>query len=132
MPKFALLFGLLLAVLGIASYLEALGPNVGSDGKPSMTALIPTWFGLALMLLGTLSLLLPHQRKHFMHLAAVVGLLGAIGGLVPMIRGGLDLGKASVLAGVLMTLLSAIFEFLCVKSFIDARKARQNASAAPA
>jgi hypothetical protein len=65
-----------------------------------------------------------------MHLAAMVGLLGAIGGFMPLIRqynktGSFDPLKPSAVAGELMILICLVFVGLCVKSFIAARKARE-------
>jgi hypothetical protein len=72
----------------------------------------------------------PTALKHVMHLAAMVGLFGAIGGFMPLIRqynktGSFDPTKPSAVSGEAMILICVVFVGLCVKSFIDARKARQ-------
>ena len=64
-----------------------------------------------------------------MHLAAMVGVLGAVGGVMPLYRqysktGAFDPSKPSAISGELMILICVVFVMLCVKSFIDARKAR--------
>jgi hypothetical protein len=64
-----------------------------------------------------------------MHVAAVVGVLGFLGGFMPLQRqykltGEVDLFKPSAVSGLLMSLICAVFVGLCVKSFIDARRAR--------
>ena len=117
--------GAALAVVGLVGYYS---PNVGGlEGTPqaSPTGLIPTAIGGLLILCGLIVLAAPHLRKHVMHLAAVIGLIGAIGGFMPIVRGNLDFGKASVVAGILMVLLCSLFVGLCVRSFVQARKARQ-------
>ena len=117
--------GAALAVVGLVGYYS---PNVGGlEGTPqaSPTGLIPTAIGGLLILCGLIVLAAPHLRKHVMHLAAVIGVIGAIGGFMPIVRGNLDFGKASVVAGILMVLLCSLFVGLCVRSFVQARKARQ-------
>ena len=117
--------GAALAVVGLVGYYS---PNVGGlEGTPqaSPTGLIPTAIGGLLILCGLIVLAAPHLRKHVMHLAAVIGVIGAIGGFLPIVRGNLDFGKASVVAGILMVLLCSLFVGLCVRSFVQARKARQ-------
>ena len=59
-----------------------------------------------------------------MHLAAMVGLLGAIGGVMPLQRNKFDFEKSGSVAGLLMIVISAIFVVLCVRSFVLARIAR--------
>ncbi len=129
MAKFALLFGALLIAVGCIGYYE---PSLLGEGTPqaSMTGLIPAWFGAALALCGLISLLQPSLNKHLMHFAAMVGLFGAIGGFVPVIMAKFNFAKASNVAGMLMTGLSIAFVVLCIRSFIEARKARQSAGPA--
>jgi hypothetical protein len=70
------------------------------------------------------------RRKHVMHLAAVVGLVGFLGGFMPLIRqynktGEFDPLKPSAISGELMILVCGVFLWLCVNSFIAARRARK-------
>jgi hypothetical protein len=100
-----------------------------SEVKPSPTALIPAAIGVVLVLCGLLAFK-ESLRKHVMHLAVIVGLVGAIGGFMPLIRqynksGSFNPAKPSAISGEIMILVCAVFVGLCVKSFIDARKARQ-------
>lgn len=118
MPNTAILFGRLLILLGIIGY------GYGSyAGNASLTALIPAIFGLVLMILGHLSNAKENLRKHLMHVAVLVGLIGFI---VPLIRILPKLGdfQFTFAAAMLisMSLLSLAFVALCVKSFIDARR----------
>lgn len=120
MPLLAIVFGLLLDLLGTAGFL--LG------GGKSFTAFIPAIPGSILILCGVIALAAPGARKHVMHVAALVGLLGTLGGLgmgLPKI-GALMAGTAArplaVQMQIAMGIISLIFLALCVKSFIDARR----------
>ena len=131
MPGIAIVFGLLLSALSGVAYLqpELIGTSLVTK---AFTALIPAFFGVALILCGVISTLAPDMRKHAMHIAAVVGVLGVIGALArpisKLIQGGtVDLNAAPERSQLIMALLSLIFVILCVRSFIQARKARQAA-----
>ncbi|MBA4065124.1 MAG: hypothetical protein C0501_15700 [Isosphaera sp.] len=129
MPAFAILFGGLLTALGAVAYFFS--PEVfGGDTRHAMTAAIPAFVGIPILLTGLATLANPALRKHAMHAAAILGLVGAVGGFVPALRGGFDFGKVSVQVGLLMAALSAVFLVLCVKSFVDARRSRQATAAA--
>jgi uncharacterized membrane protein len=138
MPGFAIVFGLLMTALSAVAYLnpELLGtvpPIDPEKGPPSkVTALIPGCFGIALILCGLISLGSPEMRKHAMHIAAMVSLLGIVGALFRPLTSGKawDFDAAPLRAQLMMAVLSAIFLFLCVRSFIQARKARQAREAA--
>lgn len=130
MPAYAILFGSLLTALGLTAYFS---PDTFAGGNPHQpTAASPAFLGIPIILAGVISLLAPGARKHAMHLAAVFGLLGTIGGFVPVILRKFDTTQTAVLVGLTMAALSATFLGLCVKSFIDARKARKAALQAPA
>lgn len=109
--------GSILVLLGVAGYVatEAI----------SWTALIPAFFGAALILLGVLARQ-DKMRKHAMHAAVLVGLVGLI---VPAVRvaGALANGTGSGLAFWMQAataVVCGVFVALCVKSFIDARRKR--------
>lgn len=91
----------------------------------SKTALIPAGVGAVFLLCVGAIVWNNSLRKHVMHFAAVVGLVGVIGGFMPIMRSGFDWNKIGVKIGLLMSLICAVFVGLCVKSFIDARKARE-------
>jgi hypothetical protein len=94
-----------------------------------VTALIPAFFGVVLVMLGWLATN-ERYRKHAMHVAAMVGLLGFLGtvgglaGLLALLSGGEVQRPAAVVAQSLMAILMAIFVGLCVRSFVAARRAR--------
>jgi drug/metabolite transporter (DMT)-like permease len=118
--------GALLVAVGLVGYTQQDPEHV------SPTALIPAAIGAVLMLCGALAFS-DKLRKHVMHLAAMMGLLGAIGGFVPLQRqlknsDTFDPLKPSAISGELMILICVVFVGLCVRSFIAARKARQAAA----
>ncbi|MBX9622747.1 MAG: hypothetical protein K2X82_02940 [Gemmataceae bacterium] len=120
----------LLVAVGVVGYL---GQDPGPEGKVSPTALIPAAVGAVLAVCGLLAFN-PRLRKHAMHFAAVVGLVGFLGGFMPIQRqikntGTFDPLKPSAISGELMILICAVFVGLCVNSFIQARKARERAAA---
>ena len=122
----------LLVAVGVVGYLQQ---DPGPDGKVSPTALIPAAVGAVLAVCGLLAFN-PKLRKHAMHLAAVVGLVGFLGGFMPLQRqykltGAVDPLKPSALAGLAMAAICLVFVGLCVNSFIQARKARERAAVAP-
>ncbi len=114
-----IVYGLLLIVLGIGSYF--------GTGQESKTALIPALFGVPILLSGVVALQ-DHLRKHAMHAAAALALLGFIGsspGLVKVftLLGGGEVARSNaVIAQAVMALLSLVFLVLCVRSFINARR----------
>jgi hypothetical protein len=114
-------FGVALIALGLAGYF-------GSGGV-SVTALIPAAFGVVLALLGVLARN-EGMRKHAMHGAAMVGLLGFLGSARGLLRlpalmsGGEVARPAAVVAQSVMALLMLLFVGLCVRSFINARVRR--------
>src|SRR5262245_40159390 len=124
MERFAILFGVLLCGLGLIGYFAPTTVGAVGDNGTSPTALIPAVFGVALMICGLIVSTRPATRKHVMHIAAAVGLLGAIGGIMPLVRSDFDFSKASAVSGLLMIVLCCIFVGICVLSFVAARAAK--------
>ena len=116
-------FGAVLIVLGVAGY-------AGSGGV-SYTALIPAAFGIVLAALGALARN-EGMRKHAMHGAVLVGLLGFLGSargllqLPALMSGGEVARPAAVIAQSVMAILMLLFVALCVRSFINARVRRSS------
>ncbi len=73
MPTTSIVSGVLLILIGIAGYVFSI-----ADGNTSLTALIPAAFGLLLVVFGALAKSNESLRKHLMHAAVLVGLLGFI------------------------------------------------------
>jgi hypothetical protein len=124
MAKVTLVFAVLLAALGLAGYL--------GTGSQYPTALIPTWFGLALGIFAILANS-PNEgrRKLFMHINVTIGLLGFLGAAGRAVQGYLHAKSAGVEPNaialgsqVTMAALLLIYVILCVRSFIAARRAR--------
>ncbi|MFM8272834.1 MAG: hypothetical protein ACKODX_10935 [Gemmata sp.] len=125
-----LICGALLILIGIIGY------GTSEVQPPPTTALIPAFFGAALVICGSLAFN-DKLRKHVMHLAAMIGLLGALGGFMPLVRqisktGEFDPTKRSAISGELMILVCVVFVGMCVNSFIQARKARKAAQSTTA
>ncbi len=125
MPKITIGFGLLLCGLSAAVLLLKQEFQLG-------TWLIPSVVGLPLIVLGLLADLNAASRKHLMHAAVTLALLGGLVALVQGIRQIVQLmvsGKEilPLAAGMIwaMTVLCFAFVGLCVRSFIAARKARE-------
>jgi hypothetical protein len=117
MPKITLIFATLLIALGLGAF----------GLSSSRTALLPAWLGLGLGALGALALKFERARKHLMHGAAVLALLGA---LAPAAVIAIRAGAMSPLALGLnlgMLALAATLLALMVRSFIAARRAGNTA-----
>ena len=115
-------------MIGVNGYLNG---TPDEAGKVSPTALIPAGIGAILIVCGALAFK-DGLRKHVMHAAAMVGVFGILGGFMPLIRQaakGKDFDPLAPAArnGLMMTLVCVAFVFLCVQSFIAARRARQAA-----
>jgi hypothetical protein len=122
MAKVTLIFALLLVILGLVSYL--------GTGSLYPTALIPTWFGVALGIFGFMAIS-PNEgrRKLFMHINVTIALLGFLGaggravyGYIHASSAGkspdaIALGSQAAMAGLML-----IYVILCVRSFIAARR----------
>jgi len=121
MAKISIAFSIILIVLGLVSYFGI--------SNESITALIPTFLGVPVLILGFLSLS-EKYLKHSMHAAAVLMLLGfggTIGGLIKffrMIAGETFERPSAIVVQAIMALLCLIFLVLAVKSFIDARRGK--------
>ena len=106
MAPIALIFGGLMIGLGLIGYFD---PDLlGSSNAVSKTALIPAWIGGVIALCGLVVIARPGARKHAMHLAAMAGVFGFVGGFMPLIRSEFDFNKASAVSGLLMIILSFV------------------------
>jgi len=118
MPSTSITLGSLLIPIGIIGYLYG-----SLDGRASITALIPAFFGIVLVILGYGAKVKEDLRKHLMHAAVVVALLGFIASAGRLLSrlGELTL-SAAVISQILMAVICLLFVVLGIKSFIDARK----------
>lgn len=122
MSGISIVFGILLVLIGVAGY--GYGMNAGTA---SITALIPAFFGFVLIVSGGVGMVTEGMRKHLMHLAVVVALLGFIltaGRLVmKAATGGLEASPAVMSQGA-MAAVCLVFVVLAIRSFAAARSAR--------
>lgn len=125
MAKVTLVFAVLLAILGLVSYF--------GTGSQHPTALIPTWFGLALGIFGFLAIS-PNEKRRmlFMHINVTIGLLGFLGAAGRALQAygharsqGIEPDRIALEAQGAMAFLLLIYVLLCVKSFMDARRSRE-------
>jgi len=122
MPVITIIYAILLLLLGIIGF--------SITGGVSVTALIPAYFAVVVLIAGLLALK-EKYRKRGMHAASMLGLIGFIGtvsGLIKffgMLFGGEVDRPAAVISQAIMAILSLLFFLLCLKSFIDARRARE-------
>ncbi len=144
MAKTTIIFALLLILLGLVGYFGVSSPTAATPEKEqaasdaaesatpkrSPTALIPAFVGVILLLCGLVALN-EGLRKHAMHFAVVIGLLGFLAGagrgamgLAKMVSADSSLNYRSMTFVWLMALLCGLFVILCVNSFIAARKRR--------
>ena len=121
MAKISITFGIILIILGLISYF-----GISSE---SITALIPAFLGIPVLILGFLALN-EKYLKHSMHGAAVLMLLGfggTVGGLIKFFRmlGGEVFERPSAITiQAIMAVICLIFLVFAIKSFIDARRKR--------
>jgi hypothetical protein len=116
-PSATRLVGFLLALLGLVAY--------ALTGFASMTALIPAFFGVIFIVLA-LAARSESARKHAMHIAIAIALLGLFATLarvVPAVADG-AIRRPAVIAQLLMAAILAAYVALGIKSFVDARRAR--------
>lgn len=117
MPSITIALGAALIVVGLAGYFLT--------GAVSLTALIPAAFGLVMALSGLLARD-ERKRKHAMHAAVLVALLGFLGS----IRGLLQIGDvfdgtaarpAAIVVQTIMAVLTLGYIVMAVRSFVKAR-----------
>jgi hypothetical protein len=118
MPKITLVFAALLIALGLGAFAVS----------SSRTALLPAYLGIALGALAGLSLAFDAARKHLMHVAAVVALLGALAPAAALLIRVAQMSPLALGVNLGMLALSATLLVLMVRSFIGSRRA---GSAAP-
>jgi hypothetical protein len=126
MAKVTIVFGVLLIVLGLIGYF--------GTGGIHPTALIPAWFGIALVIGGALAISpSATRRKILMHINVTVGALGVIGAVAAALHAygharslGMDPDYKAMASQLTMAGLLVVYVNLCVRSFIQARSSRQD------
>ena len=112
-------FGIALIVLGLVAYF--------GTGMVSITALIPTFFGIVVTGLGALAMK-DRFRKPALYVAIVIGILGFLGSIsgvprmVTYVSGGDVVRPAASIVQSIMALIMLAFVVMLVKSLIGARR----------
>jgi len=119
MTKTTIGFGVVLILLGLGGYVLS--------GGVSITALIPAFFGLPILILGVVA-----QRGHLQRFSlygvlvlAVLGFLGSIRGsikLFSLMDGGDVARPLAVLVQSVMAITCLVYIALWIKAFIDERR----------
>lgn len=123
MAKLTIAFGVVLGLVGAGYFIAT------DSAHP--TALIPLWFGLALIVCGALSLTENARRRMlWMHIAVTISLLGFLFPGFMAIKewvaanGGPLAHPAAVQEQAVMSVVCLILTLFCVRSFIVARRSR--------
>ena len=122
MKNLTFLCSALLIITGLVGYFawEAIGAS-----KQSVTALIPAFVGVLMLVGGLIAL---KKNMLGMHIAVTFSLLGTLAGLgrlVPgLIKGTVDFSESAPKLVFVMTVICLFFTVMAVRSFIAARRAR--------
>ena len=120
MESVSIIYGIFLIIWGVAvSFIS---------GSNSLTSFIPSILGLPILLFSFLTVKLPSKKKLFMHIVVSFGLIVFIGGLDfsrGLLKGTSFNNMWADTSKLMMLITGLIFTFLCVKSFIFARKNKQ-------
>ncbi len=123
MSKATIGFGLALGLLGAIGFVLT--------GSTHPTALIPLWFGCALLTCGGLAMTENAKRRMlWMHIAVTLGLVGFLfPGTMAVIAYVTAHGRTLARPGAtgeqaIMSLVCLIFVMMCIRSFIAARRER--------
>ncbi|HLR99420.1 hypothetical protein H7J77_09570 [Mycolicibacillus parakoreensis] len=118
MTTLTLVIGAILVLTGVIAYI--------ASSAASVTALIPAFVGIALLVAGLIARR-PAAHRHAIHAALAVALLGALGSLMNVVKlGDLIAGTAArpgaVITSTVMFVLLVGYVVMGVRSFIAARR----------
>ena len=115
-PNLAMLSGSILILWGFFSY-------IASDSG-SITALIPSFFGVSLLILGFLSIRNESNKHHYMHASMIVALISVLGGFrIFQIE---DASNLTLASHLILLVVGIIFMVGGILSFRHARKLRES------
>jgi hypothetical protein len=117
MYRVTILFGILLGITGMVGFYLT--------GAKHLTALIPAFIGIPMFVCGIIAAK-EAMRMMAMHIAILIGLIGFIGAVATLFKAEQEL--AAIVSKSITSVLCATFVGLCVRSFIQARKAREAAA----
>ncbi|MFL2975781.1 MAG: hypothetical protein ACJZ42_05660 [Candidatus Thalassarchaeaceae archaeon] len=118
-PRIAILNGVILCTWGVIAYF------VQSSDPPSLTALIPAFMGMPMLLLGFLSESNPSNKHHYMHACMVVALIMALGG-ARVVTGYGGMSWLAIVSHLLLLQVGISFTIVGIKSFRHARMQRES------
>jgi uncharacterized membrane protein len=117
MENVSIIYGIFLIIWGVGvSFIS---------GSNSLTSYIPSMFGLPILFFTFLAIKFPNRKKLFMHIVVTFGLIVFIGGSDfsrGIIKGTSFNNIWADTSKLMMLITGLVFTFLCVKSFIFARK----------
>ncbi len=117
MPSVAINFGRILVLIGAIGYIYGY-----MNAKMSITALIPAFFGLVLITLGYVARNKENLRKHLMHVAVIVALIGFLASAGRLVSKFSQVAlSAAYISQIAMALTCLLFVILCVRSFMNAK-----------
>jgi len=98
-------------------------------GAASVTALIPAFVGLLLLLAALIGSRSEGVRRHAMHAALLISLLGALGSLMNVVKlgevfAGTAERPAAIIASTVLLVLTVVHLVLGIRSFVAARRSR--------
>ena len=113
-PQIAIINGLILVIWGLVAYF------LQDSENPSITAMIPSFFGMVLLLLGLLSIWNEVNRHHYMHASMALALLMFLGGVrvFPIDN---EMSNLAISSHLILMLSGVIFIVIGIKSFRFAR-----------
>ena len=115
-PRIAIFEGAILVLWGVAAYIIS--------GQSSITAMIPSFMGAPLMILGLLSEKIPDMRHHLMHASMVMALLMVLGG-ARVFADFSDMSNLAISSHIILIFVGATFMICGIMSFRAARLARE-------
>ena len=115
-PNLAMLSGSILILWGFFSYF--------ASDSGSITALIPSFFGVPLLILGFLSIRNESNKHHYMHASMIVALVSVLGGFrIFQIE---DASNLTLASHLILLVVGIIFMVGGILSFRYARKLRES------
>ena len=115
-PRIAIYEGAILVLWGVAAYIIS--------GQSSITAMIPSFMGAPLMILGLLSEKIPDMRHHLMHASMVMALLMVLG-WARVFADFSDMSNLAISSHIILIFVGATFMICGIMSFRAARLARE-------
>ena len=115
-PRIAIYEGAILVLWGVAAHIIS--------GQSSITAMIPSFMGAPLMILGLLSEKIPDMRHHLMHASMVMALLMVLGG-ARVFADFSDMSNLAISSHIILIFVGVTFMICGIMSFRAARLARE-------